>query len=129
MRPRSAILILGLTALSVTRPSWGWGADGHRITGAIARRYLSADAEAAVKRILSGRTLAEVSTWADEIKSNRRYDWAKPLHYANVEPGAKSFDMDRDCPDHGCVVSAIARYTPVPRNESATSAERAEALQ
>ena len=48
-----------------------WGADGHRIVGEIASHYLSPEAKAAVKDLLGDQTLADASTWADEIKSDR----------------------------------------------------------
>jgi hypothetical protein len=66
--------------------------------------------------------------WADQIKSNPEYDWARHLHYVNVEPGAEEFEMDRDCPEKGCVVSAIIRYTGVLRKQGATPTEKLEAL-
>ena len=45
-----------------------WGEDGHRIVGEIASHYLSPCAEEAVKDLLGEQTMAEASTWADEIK-------------------------------------------------------------
>ncbi|MCH7720984.1 MAG: S1/P1 nuclease, partial [Planctomycetes bacterium] len=88
----------------------------------------------AVKELLGDQTLADASTWADEIKSDRVYDWAKPLHYANVKPGSERFDLDRDCPEVGCVVSAIERFSRVLRTSGSvrfpqpTKKEQVEAL-
>jgi len=106
----------------------GWGRDGHRIIGTIATHYLTPEAKAAVTTFLGDQSLADVSTWADEIKSNRAYDWARPLHYANVQPGADGFNLKRDCPKEGCVVSAIIKYAKVLRSQDASPAERTEAL-
>ena len=76
-KPRLAAIALLLT------PSicLAWGADGHRIVGDIASHYLTPKAQAAVKDLLGDQTMAEASTWADEIKSDRKWDWANPLHY------------------------------------------------
>ena len=97
-----------------------WGGDGHRIVAEIASHYLTDEAKAAVKDLLGDQTMAEASTWADEIKSDRKWDWARSLHYANVKPGANSFDLDRDCPETGCVVSAIERFSGPLRTVSET---------
>lgn len=39
-----------------------------------------------------------------------------------------SFDVDRDCPEVGCVVSAIHRYSDVLRDQNATRKKKVEAL-
>jgi len=44
-----------------------WGATGHRVVGKIADQYLSGKAKRAVKRLLKRKSLAFVSTFADEI--------------------------------------------------------------
>ena len=73
-------------------------------------------------------------TWTDEIKPDRKWDWAKPLHYVNVKPGADSFDLERDCPEVACVVSAIERFSkvlrrgPRPRTNPPTKEERVQTL-
>ena len=109
----------------------GWGYEGHRIVGEIAWHYLTPEAKAAVAKLLENEgdgTLSEAATWADRIKSDRKWDWAKPLHYANVAPGAETFDLKRDCPESGCVVSAIIKYRDVLADKKATDAKKLEAL-
>ena len=51
--------------------AYGWGATGHRIVGALAERHLHANATAAMRRVLDGYKLQDVSNWADEIKSDK----------------------------------------------------------
>ena len=109
---RLAAVILSITPTLCL----AWGADGHRVVAEIASHYLTPEAEEAVKFLLGDQTMAEASTWADEIKSDRAYDWARPLRYANVKPGTDSFDLERDCPEVGCVVSAIERFSRVKTN-------------
>lgn len=120
--------MVGMVALCSAPAARGWGEEGHRITGVIAERYLSSEAKAEIAKLVPGRSLADISTWADEIRSNHKYDWAKPLHYSNVAPGMKEFDLQRDCPAQGCVVSAIRKYTRILADQSAPQSERAEAL-
>ena len=105
-----------------------WGRDGHKIASTVAEAHLTPEAKAAVTQLLAGQFPADVSTWADEIRSDPAYRWASPLHYANVQLGAKAFDLKRDCPDQGCVVSAIIKYTSVLRSREATVSQKTEAL-
>ena len=126
-RIKPAILLTCVLALLCT----GWGYEGHRIVGAIAWSYLTPEAKAAVAKLLEPEgegTLSGAATWADRIKSDRKWDWAKPLHYANVQAGAETFDLKRDCPESGCVVSAIIKYRNVLADKKATDAKKLDAL-
>ncbi len=60
-----------------------WGKKGHRITGHIAEKHLSRKARKALADLLDGHSLAFVSTYADEIKSDRTYWNYSPWHYVN----------------------------------------------
>lgn len=61
-----------------------WGATGHRVVGKIADNYLSGKAKREVKRLLKRKSLAFVSTFADEIKSDKRYSEFYTWHYINM---------------------------------------------
>ena len=124
-RFRMAVAVAGCFIPSLC---FGWGWEGHRIVAEIAAGRLDPKAEAAIRALLGDTTLADVANWADEIKSDSSYDWAKPLHYVNVPEGAAYFKMDRDCAKTGCVVSAIMDYQAVLLDEKATAPQRAEAL-
>lgn len=60
-----------------------WGKTGHRTTGQIAENYLSPKAKREVKAILNGHSLAFVSIYADEIKSDDKFKKYGPWHYVN----------------------------------------------
>ena len=109
-------------------PCFGWGRDGHRIVGEIATHHLPPEAKAGVLALLGDHTLIDVGSWADEVRSQSAYRWSAPLHYANVEPGNEEFNLERDCPEKGCVVSAIIKYTKVRGDRDAGTADRTEAL-
>ena len=47
--------------------------------------------------LLGDESLADVSTWADEIRRKRKN--TAPLHYANPAPGSDGFNLERDCVD------------------------------
>jgi hypothetical protein len=109
-------------------PCFAWGPEGHRIIALIAGGYLTDKAKAEVKDLLGDQSLGDASNWADEVRGDPKYDWAKPLHYINVPRDATSVDLTRDCPDGNCVVAAIKKYSGILRDKSAPRQERIEAL-
>ena len=64
-----------------------WGQTGHRTTGLIAEQYLSPKAKEAVKKILGKDSIHEVSTWMDEVRSDRAYDYMTTWHYVTIPEG------------------------------------------
>ncbi|MFN7407752.1 MAG: S1/P1 nuclease, partial [Cyclobacteriaceae bacterium] len=61
-----------------------WGATGHRASGYIAEQYLKPRAKKKLKAILQGESLAMVSTWMDEIRSDSLYNYAEDWHWATI---------------------------------------------
>ena len=61
-----------------------WGSTGHRVVGEIADQYLKGKTKRQLKRLLKSKSLAFVSTYADEIKSDRRYNEFYTWHYINM---------------------------------------------
>jgi hypothetical protein len=81
-------------------------------------------------KLLRGKTIVEVATWADTIKRDRKYSFSRTLHYSNPktnEPYTCGYDYRRDCPDAKCVVGAIHNYTDRAVTDS-TRADREDAL-
>lgn len=90
--------LLTLCAIASAPPSHvhAWGAQGHRLVGAIAADLLTPAARREVDSLLDGRTLADVGNWADQIRDDLQQtaNW----HYVNIPIGAAGYDRDRDCP-------------------------------
>ena len=61
-----------------------WGAKGHRVVGEIAQSYLKPSTKRKIKKLLNRQSLAFTSTYADEIKSDKRYDAFYTWHYINM---------------------------------------------
>ncbi|MEE4361535.1 MAG: S1/P1 nuclease [Pseudomonadales bacterium] len=93
-------------------PASAWGQTGHRVTGAIADRHLSSDARAAVQDLLGVETLAEASTWPDEMRSAPGRFWqetAEPWHYVTVPPGRRYAEVGP--PPRGDAMTALTRFS------------------
>ena len=91
-----------------------WGATGHRVIGKLASSMISNHTASKINELLDGVSLAQISTFADEIKSDKRYRTYNAWHYANikdVETYVKSKKNER-----GDIVKAINTCIDVHKN-------------
>lgn len=119
-----SLLVLG-TAL-IASNLYAWGPLGHKIVGEIAQMNLTPKAEAELKKILPNTTLAEVSTWADLIKSESQWQSSKPWHFVNVPDGETYADINKD--PQGDVISATNGFIKTLEDKSASNDKKAEAV-
>ena len=101
-----------------------WGRTGHRATGEVAEEYLSEDARERIAELLDGQSLAFVSTYGDDIKSDPRYRKYNPWHYVNLDPGQTAYSETTASPE-GDLVQAIRTCIAVLKDEKATKEEKA----
>ena len=113
----------------LTMPAFSWGQTGHRVTGAIAEKYLTDEARAAVRVILGVETLAEASTWPDEQRSNPADFWqnvAGPYHYLTVPEG--EIYNPENAPTQGDAYKALKRFTATLKDPQASLEDKQLAL-
>lgn len=82
-----------------------WGKTGHRATAEIASGYLTNSAKKQIHDLLDGKSLALVSTYGDDIKSNHHYDDYKVWHYINIPKGKTYAQVKADLGPN--IISAI----------------------
>ncbi len=95
----------------MTQNSWGWGSQGHMITGQIAENNLTPAAKKAIKELLKGQSLASVSNWADFVKSESEWSHTKSWHFVNIPDGEDYSTADHN--HEGDVVGAITEMVEV----------------
>ena len=88
-----------------------WGQTGHRVIGLIAEDHLTRKASRKIEKLLAGKSLAFVSTYADEIKSDRAYSKYSPWHYVNYPLETRYNPANRD--DAGDVIFGIEQCIEV----------------
>jgi hypothetical protein len=126
-------LVLVLLALAA-RPAWAWGEKGHVIIDAIADRHLTEQARAGIREILGDRSIADgrLASWADEIKRSAHYRRIYPhndrWHFVDIPFAAHSFDPERDCWHHNCVVQQLPRFVRILADKNSDPEKRKEAL-
>lgn len=92
----SCIVLVFLVSFSSAHANSNWGATGHRTIGKIAEDYLNSKTKRKIAEILNGQSLALVSTFADEIKSDERYRKFNSWHYINMPFDVKYEDSDKN---------------------------------
>lgn len=85
MKKNYFLSIISIVAIAACLLSWG--VTGHRTIGKIAEKHLTPAARTAVQELLGSETLADVSTWADEVRGRPEYRQTGPWHYINLPLG------------------------------------------
>jgi hypothetical protein len=121
-------------AVAFCSHAFAWGDQGHRIVAEIAEHYLEPRVARQVSDLLAfgdATTLAQVSTWADDIRPQRpeTVPWHVVAIPIRLPAGApRTYDAARDCPGEDCIVAVIERFAAVLRDKSAPPPVRREAL-
>lgn len=83
---------------------------------------MASETKAFFQNILHNDTtsyLAGVATWADSFRYTAAGRFSAPFHFIDAEdspPSSCGVTFSRDCPEKGCVVSAIQNYVWKPFN-------------
>jgi hypothetical protein len=115
-----------LLLLAAVESAYGFGANAHLIAGHIAERHLCANSRAALNDLSPDKNLAEAGLWADKIRSNPAYDYAKPWHYINI-PDDQPLSAARRS-GKGDVLAAIENFYARLGDEALSADQRREAL-
>lgn len=122
---RAQRLLFALLLASPTA-AFAWGANGHRIVGRIAENHLTEEARRAVECLIGPETLAQVSTWPDEIRSDPSWKRATPWHFISIDDG-ETVETTARSPE-GDLLEAMPRFEAVLRDPQAGPQAKREAL-
>ena len=99
-----------------------WGQNGHRATGQIAEKHLTKKAKKNIEKLLNGESLALVSTFGDEIKSDSRYREYSPWHYVNFPFGGTYETSEKN--EKGDLIHGIKNSIAVLNDENASNEDK-----
>jgi hypothetical protein len=119
----SIILIFALICIS-------WGGTGHKTVAKIAENHLTPNAKAAVKALLGDQSMADVASWADQLRNDPNYSNTGSWHYINAPLGLNFADFSKTVKDHGPsnVYGALLKCEDDIKSKTATFQQRADAL-
>lgn len=116
--------ILLLTFVSCNAQAWG--PTGHRTVGEVAEKYLRPEVKEKIQSILDNQSLARVSTWPDEIKSepatySHTYSW----HYTDWPDEMHQHDETNS---FGKLMTSIAEQTNILKDPKTIKVQKAFAV-
>jgi hypothetical protein len=103
-----------------------WGPLGHRVVAEVAMARISPGVTDETRRLLGGQTIADVASWADDVRRDQPN--TAPWHYVNIEITDSAYVPARDCRENNCIVAALETQIAVLSDHSRSDADRATAL-
>lgn len=101
---------------------YDWAKTGHRATGKIAEKYLSKKAKKEINKLLDGHSLAYVSNYGDEIKSDSKYRKYSPWHYVNFPFGGSYEEYPKS--KKGDLIMGIKTCIDVLKNKESSKEDK-----
>ena len=120
---KNYIALIFLLATTINSHAEDWGKTGHRTVGQIAQENLSRKASKAIASLLDGESLALVSNYGDDIKSDKRYNKFNPWHYVNL-PLDKPYSIE-SANSQGDIIQGIQYCVNVIKDPKALKADKA----
>ncbi|RMA58472.1 S1/P1 nuclease [Ulvibacter antarcticus] len=117
----SLLFLIVFSAQTLTATN-DWGKTGHRVTGEIAQNYLSKKAQKKISKLLNGASLAFVSNYGDDIKSDDAYRSYSPWHYVNF-PFDSTYEAHPKS-EKGDLIAGINTCIEVLKNETSSNQEK-----
>lgn len=105
---------------------FAWGQTGHRVIGQIAENHLSKKAKKNIEKILGSESLAIVSIWMDEVRSDDYYDHTHSWHWVSIPDGGTYASSEKN-PDGDCI-EAIERMISILKSDTSSMSKRKESL-
>tara|TARA_B100000927_G_scaffold115973_1_gene93841 strand:+ start:86 stop:856 length:771 start_codon:yes stop_codon:yes gene_type:complete len=99
-----------------------WGSTGHRVIAEVANNYITDNARLKVNEILNGETLVNASMYADDIKSDSRYDKYYNWHFINMELDDEYEDITPS--ERGDVFIAINKCIDILESDSVSDTDK-----
>ena len=122
MKKLQVLILVLLFSVIGANASDDWGKTGHRATGEIAEKYLTKKAKKELNKLLNGHSLAYVSNYGDEIKSDNKYRKFGPWHYVNF-PFGSTYEAHPKS-DKGDIIVGINTCIEVLKNENSSREDK-----
>ncbi|MFI1743434.1 S1/P1 nuclease [Thalassobellus sediminis] len=100
-----------------------WGPTGHRVVGKIADQYLKSKTKRKLRELLHNESLAFVSTYADDIKSDKRYNDFYTWHYVNMPLDSNYEDSKKS--ESGDLVTGIEHCIKIIKDDNSSDDDKA----
>jgi hypothetical protein len=105
-----------------------WGTLGHHVVGEIAENHLTPEAKAGVQELLGHQSLADVSSWADDIRKDNPETGS--WHFVNLPTGLSFADFEKqvETMPTGNVYNSILRCVHDLKDKDVSQRKKVDAL-
>jgi hypothetical protein len=103
-----------------------WGPTGHRVTGWIAEKYVNKKTKKKLETILKGESLAMLSTWMDEVRSDSSYRHMDDWHWVTIPKGMTYEQTSKN--DRGDLIMTIEQIVSELKGRKLSAADELEKL-
>lgn len=131
MAPSKTVL---LPLLAAAPYAAAWGSLGHATVAFIAQNFVSPKTAKFAQQVLgdnSKQYLGNIASWADSYRKEPGGEFSGVFHYIDAfdeVPNNCNVIYERDCPEEGCIVSALANYSSRTVTPSVGEEEQQKAL-
>lgn len=87
--------------------AYSWGLTGHRTVGKVAQQHLNKKTKKRLKELLVHESLAVVSVWMDDQKSNPDFRHASDWHWVTIPEGKTYAETEKN--ENGDVIQTLNR--------------------
>lgn len=119
-------LIVQLLIFIALDSVYAWGKLGHRIVGEIAEKRITKETKLEIQQLVGTLSLADMSNWMDEIKSDDSWNHANPWHYVNIPDNSKYAELEKN--PEGDLVQALYFFANLWKDKNESKAKRVVAL-
>ncbi len=119
-------LVLALSLLVLNFPAAAWGVTGHRVVGLVAQNHLKRSAKRKIANVLNCNSLAEVSNYMDDVKSDTLYNHTHDWHWVTILPG-QTYEQSQKNPK-GDIIMKIEEITAALKTHRLSPVQEAEHL-
>ncbi|AOW78791.1 hypothetical protein A3Q34_19265 [Colwellia sp. PAMC 20917] len=120
-----AVMVITLAHLPI-KSAFALGPNGHRMVAKIAEDNLEPSAKKALMQLTDGAPLAQMANWSDNIRSDKKWDYAKPWHYISIDDDEVFDGLKRN--EDGDILKALADFEKKLRDKKITKEEKWQAL-
>lgn len=126
-------MLVATVSLTAAPPASAWGGSGHNIAAGLAESRLTPEAKQEVDRLLASEknpTLAGVSSWADQIRSDGSAlgKESAAWHYVNIAENGCTYDPAVNGNNGSNIVEALRKQTGILADTTQSDASRNQAL-
>jgi hypothetical protein len=116
------LLIVLVTCSYQANATKVWGPTGHRVVGEIAQDYLKPKTKRKLKKLLKKKSMAFLSTFADEIKSDKKFNKYYSWHYINMPMDSNYTDSEKN--PKGDLYTGIEMCKKVIKDKNSSDADK-----